>query len=55
MLKCQKFSQPAGGYPPQPPPGTLPPCLNPLGVDTYEFDMLYLGIIYMYVHYLKYR
>ena len=35
MLKCQKFSQPAGGYPPQPPPVTLPPCLNTLGVDTY--------------------
>ena len=28
-----------GGYPPPPhnhPPGTLPPGLNPLGVDTYE-------------------
>ena len=37
MLKCQKFSQPAGGYPPprNPPPGTLPPGLNPFGVDTY--------------------
>ena len=37
MLKCQKFSQPVGGYPPprNRPPGTLPPCLNPLGVDTY--------------------
>ena len=34
MLKCQKFSQPAGG---NPPPGTLPPCLNPLGVNTYAF------------------
>ena len=40
MLKCQKFSQPAGGYPPpNPPPGTLPPGLNPLGVDTYGGGM----------------
>ena len=35
MLKCQKFSQPAGDSPRNPPTGTLPPSLNALGVDTY--------------------
>ena len=25
-----------GGYPRNPPPGTLPPCFNSLGVDTYD-------------------
>ena len=37
-VEMSKIFATCGGIPPppQPPPGTLPPCLNPLGVDTYE-------------------
>ena len=36
MLKCQKMFATCGGDTPRnPPTGTIPPCFNPLGVDTY--------------------
>ena len=54
MLKCQKCSQPAGGDTPNPPPGTLPPCMNPLGVDTYDIafklGMGYIRYVSTYSH-----
>ena len=58
-VEMSKMFATCGGDTPNPPPGTLPPCLNPLGVDTYDIAFkLGMGYIrhvstYTHVYYSK--